>query len=207
MTDDRTIDGGSLIDGSRWRRIEDIFHTAVDEPAGSRRDGRVSELCGSDEALVAEVVALLAEDERLQPAVAPDYPHVGLRLGSYEVDALVARGGMAAVYEAHRADDQFQQRVAVKIMDLRLSDPALVAQFKAERQILAALEHPTLTRLLDGGVTGFGEPYLVMDMWRASRSTSTAIGLASISRAVSGYSPKYVQASPSRIAIWCSIAT
>ena len=70
---------------------------------------------------------------------------------------------MAAVYEARRADDQFQQRVAIKIMDLRLSDPALVAQFRAERQILAALEHPSLTRLLDGGVTAFGEPYLVME--------------------------------------------
>jgi serine/threonine-protein kinase len=71
---------------------------------------------------------------------------------------------MAAVYEARRADEQFEQRVAIKIMDLRLSDPALVAQFRAERQILAALEHPALTRLLDGGVTALGEPYLVMEL-------------------------------------------
>jgi serine/threonine-protein kinase len=79
------------------------------------------------------------------------------------VDALIARGGMASVYEAHRADDQFHQRVAIKIMDIRLSDDALVAGFKAERQVLAALEHPNITRLIDGGLTGFGEPYLAME--------------------------------------------
>jgi eukaryotic-like serine/threonine-protein kinase len=151
------------MDVTRWQRLEEIFHAVVDAPAGGTRDERVAELCGHDEGLATEVLRLLSEDERLQTTEAPADPHVGLRLGSYQVDRLIARGGMAAVYEAHRADDQFHQLVAIKIMDLRLSDPALVDQFKAERQILAALEHPTLTRLLDGGVTGLGEPYLVME--------------------------------------------
>jgi serine/threonine protein kinase/tetratricopeptide (TPR) repeat protein len=152
-----------MLDAIRWRRIEEVFHSLADIPAGARRDETLSSLCGGDPELAAHVRRLLAEDHRLASAGVVADPHIGLRLGSYEIDELIARGGMAAVYKAHRADDEFDQRVAIKIMDLRLSDPALVARFKAERQILAALEHPTLTRLLDGGVSGFGEPYLVME--------------------------------------------
>lgn len=151
------------MDVTRWQRIEAVFHEVVALPDGPARDARFDALAGDDPTLMAEVRALLVEDSRLQDEDAGLDPHVGLRLGSYQVDRLIARGGMAAVYEAHRADDQFRQRVAVKIMDLRLADPALVAQFRAERQILAALEHPGITRLLDGGVTGLGEPYLVME--------------------------------------------
>ena len=76
---------------------------------------------------------------------------------------------MASVYLANRADDTFEQRVAIKVMDLRLSDAELVARFKAERQLLATLEHPALTRLLDGGVTPLGEPYLVMEYVEGQR--------------------------------------
>jgi eukaryotic-like serine/threonine-protein kinase len=151
------------MDSTRWQRIEAIFHDLSDLPAGPARDQELAVRSGADASLAAEVRALLDQDAGLGASVEAADPHLGLRLGHYEVTALVARGGMAAVYEARRADDQFQQRVAIKIMDLRLSDPALVAQFRAERQILAALEHPSLTRLLDGGVTAFGEPYLVME--------------------------------------------
>ena len=151
------------MDSARWQRIEEIFHTVVDVPEGPARESTLTALCGTDEALARLVRELLVEEDQLRVVDAVADPHIGLRLGNYQVDALIARGGMASVYSAHRADETFQQRVAIKIMDLRLSEPALVAQFKAERQILAALEHPALTRLLDGGVTGFGEPYLVME--------------------------------------------
>jgi eukaryotic-like serine/threonine-protein kinase len=151
------------MDVTRWQRIETVFHTVADDPPGSTRDARIRALCGHDAALVTEVLALLEADRDASEAPAAD-PHLALRLGNYQVERLIARGGMAAVYEARRADEQFEQRVAIKIMDLRLSDPALVAQFRAERQILAALEHPALTRLLDGGVTALGEPYLVMEL-------------------------------------------
>ena len=151
------------MDPARWHQVEEIFHTVVDVPIGPERETKLTELCGTDEALALAVRGLLAEEDQFRVPEAVVDPHIGLRLGHYEVDALIARGGMASVYSAHRADETFQQRVAIKIMDLRLSEPALVAQFRAERQILAALEHPALTRLLDGGVTGFGEPYLVME--------------------------------------------
>jgi tetratricopeptide (TPR) repeat protein len=151
------------MDAARWQQVEEVFHIVVDVPSGPEREAKLTALCGADDDLARLVRALLAEEDQFHVADAVADPHIGLRLGNYQVDALIARGGMASVYVAHRADDTFQQRVAIKIMDLRLSDPALVAQFRAERQILAALEHPALTRLLDGGVTGFGEPYLVME--------------------------------------------
>jgi eukaryotic-like serine/threonine-protein kinase len=152
-----------MTDATRWARVEEVFHTVADLPAGAARNAMVRDLCGGDAGLAADAQALLAEDALLHEAEPVTDPHLGLRLGHYQIGSLIARGGMAAVYEAHRADDQFQQRVAIKIMDLRLSDPVLVAQFRAERQILAALEHPALTRLLDGGMTALGEPYLVME--------------------------------------------
>jgi len=151
------------MDPIRWQQIEDAFHQAAGHPAGPAREALVRTLCGHDEGLAHDVFALLDEDDRAASADRVEDPHIGLRLGAFEIDSLIARGGMAAVYRAHRADDQFQQQVAIKIMDLRLSDPVLVAQFRAERQILASLEHPSLTRLLDGGVTAIGEPYLVME--------------------------------------------
>lgn len=149
---------------ARWPTVEAIFHDLADEPSGPARDALVRARCGNDPALVAEVQALLEGDALAAGNDAAPDPHLGLRLGAYQVDTLIARGGMAAVYRAHRADDTFQQRVAVKIMDLRLSDAGLVERFKAERQLLATLEHPALTRLLDGGVTPIGEPYLVMEL-------------------------------------------
>lgn len=159
----------------RWRRIEEIFHTLADEPAGDARDHKLVTLTGDDHTLADAVLALLRADSDISgtqtttesmdesAGEARGDRHTGLRLGSYEVGELIAHGGMSSVYQGRRADDQFHQRVAVKIMDVRLSDAKLVAGFRAERQILAALEHPNLTRLIDGGVTPFNEPYLVME--------------------------------------------
>jgi serine/threonine-protein kinase len=140
-----------------------VFHAVADLPPGAARDQRVQESCGHDAALVADVHELLAADAGTDEDDVVIDPHMGMALGAYRIAHLIARGGMASVYLAHRADDTFEQRVAIKVMDLRLSDAELVARFKAERQLLATLEHPALTRLLDGGVTPMGEPYLVME--------------------------------------------
>lgn len=144
------------MDGIHWQRVEALFHELAGRPPGPDRD-----------ALARDVQALLIEDDALRSAdaaqAAAGDPRVGMRLGAYIISKRIARGGMATVYEAHRADAVFDQRVAIKVMDLRLSDPEMVERFRAERQILAALEHPTLTRLLDGGVTPLGEPFLTME--------------------------------------------
>ncbi len=151
------------MDVTRWQRLEAIFEAVADLPPGAERRAAVSRHCGGDATLAADVEALLDEEARLSEADAGHDPHLGLQLGPFRVVRLVARGGMAAVYEGRRTDESFDQRVAIKIMDVRLHDAGLIAQFKAERQILASLDHPALTRLFDGGVTALGEPYLVME--------------------------------------------
>lgn len=154
--------------GPDWARVEAVFLEVADLPA-DEREACLARHCGGDAALRAAVQGLLDADrlvhdgDAAMDTSASGDPHPGLRLGAYTVTRRVARGGMASVYEGQRHDGAFAQRVAIKIMDLRLSDPALVARFADERQILARLEHPAVTRLLDGGVTSLGEPYLVME--------------------------------------------
>ncbi len=85
----------------------------------------------------------------------------GSRIGAFTIVRMVGRGGMGAVYLATRADGVFQQSVAIKVID---SNSALLrARFQQEREILARLNHPNIARLLDGGETPSGLPYLVME--------------------------------------------
>lgn len=87
----------------------------------------------------------------------------GGRIGAYRVVRLIARGGMGEVYLAERADGHFEQRVALKLLPAGLDADGVDRRFRTERQILAGLEHPSVARLLDGGVTDAGRPYLVME--------------------------------------------
>jgi serine/threonine protein kinase len=79
---------------------------------------------------------------------------------------------MAAVYLAVRADGEFRQQVAIKLIRPGLDSGEVLRRFRNERQTLAALDHPNVVKLLDGGSTPEGLPYLVMDMWMAAPSTS-----------------------------------
>lgn len=87
----------------------------------------------------------------------------GSTLGNYRLMEELGRGGMGAVYLAERADGVYQQKVAVKILQDGIFTPALAERFGQERQLLARLQHPGIARLLDGGVTESGRPYLVME--------------------------------------------
>ena len=84
-------------------------------------------------------------------------------IGRYRVESRIGDGGMSTVYLAVRDDDVYRQRVAVKVLGRGLNRPDLVARFRVERQILASLDHPGIARLLDGGTTDDGRPYLVME--------------------------------------------
>src|SRR4030095_13016542 len=90
-------------------------------------------------------------------------PMVGKVLGSYRIEREIGRGGMGAVYEACRADGEFRLRVAVKVVKRGIDTDFVLRRFRNERQILAALDHPFITRLIDGGTTDDGRPYFVMD--------------------------------------------
>jgi serine/threonine protein kinase len=75
----------------------------------------------------------------------------------------IGRGGMGAVFLAERDDGHFEQRVAVKLIKRGMDTELVLRRFRAERQILASLQHPNIARLLDGGTTGDGLPYFVME--------------------------------------------
>ncbi len=155
----------------RWQRIEEIFDEALGL-APTHREGFLAAVCGQDDELREEVESLLAHDspdgERLASVVAevadtldPDKP--GRRVGAYRIEGLLGHGGMGSVYSAVRDDDQFQKRVAIKIMRPAFDSRGLEVRFRHERQILARLDHPFIARLLDGGTTADGSPYLVME--------------------------------------------
>lgn len=86
-----------------------------------------------------------------------------LRIGRYRLLRAIGHGGMGSVYEAVRADDEFQKRVAIKLVRRGMDTERIVHRFRQERQILAGLEHPNIARLLDGGVTSAAQPYFVLE--------------------------------------------
>ena len=90
-------------------------------------------------------------------------PMIGRRLGSYRIEREIGRGGMGAVYEASRADNEFNKRAAIKLVKRGMDTDFILRRFRKERQILAALDHPHIAGLLDGGTTEDGLPYFVME--------------------------------------------
>jgi serine/threonine-protein kinase len=153
----------------QWRRVNEIFHVAAELPAGER-EAYVEREAGGDEALCREVKSLLAaEDSPLSLLdgsaldALTEIPRPPYRVGSYRLLHPIARGGMGSVYLAQRDDDQYRQQVAVKILRHSLADPHSLDRFLRERQILADLDHPHIAKLLDGGVTEGGLPYLVLE--------------------------------------------
>jgi eukaryotic-like serine/threonine-protein kinase len=155
-------------DGARLARLEELFHRLVDLPAAGRL--AVLEPLGRTEPdLVAEVERLLARADGgrdLSAAgalVAAAGAATGGRVGPYRLLARIGQGGMGEVYRAERADGQYVQTVAVKVIRGGFATPELRQRFRFERQVLARLEHPNIARLLDGSVTADGSPYLVME--------------------------------------------
>lgn len=149
----------------RWANTEAIFHEALDarEP---ERSAILTSRCAGDTTLMAELRSLLAAceaEETHRNSVSTECVDRGTAVGPYVIDALIGRGGMGAVYRAHRADGQFEQQVAIKIVDMPLASEFFRERFRAERQMLASLSHPFIAHLLDGGVTESGELYLVME--------------------------------------------
>jgi TolB-like protein/tetratricopeptide (TPR) repeat protein len=150
----------------RWRKIESVFQQAVglDE---STRPQVLARLCERDHELREEVAAMLAAADRENISAPKSQPRAidlaGRRVGNYRLDRLLGQGGMGSVYLASRADGQFEQQVAVKLLAAWLRGEFFTDRFRVERQALANLNHPNVTRLLDSGITPEGDPYLVME--------------------------------------------
>ncbi|MGE3616144.1 MAG: serine/threonine-protein kinase, partial [Gemmatimonadales bacterium] len=156
-----------------WRRARPLLDRALELPE-AERTAFVAETTRSDPELGEALTRLLAAAADEAPFLesldagtlgllgADPAGAVGRRLGPYELIRLLGAGGMGAVYLARRADGEFEQRVAVKVIRSGPLDASAVARFRRERQILAWLDHPHIARLLDGGVDEAG-PYLVME--------------------------------------------
>jgi eukaryotic-like serine/threonine-protein kinase len=134
-------------------------------------------LCAEEPPLRSAVEELLAADAAsgpldLPPAIpeipqlaeSPEDPVAGLRIGPWRIEAELGRGGMGTVYLVERVDGQFRQRAALKRIRRGMDSEEGLLRFLAERQILARLEHPGIARLLDGGVSEDGRPFLVMEL-------------------------------------------
>jgi serine/threonine protein kinase/Tfp pilus assembly protein PilF len=113
---------------------------------------------------MSKVISEPDDPHQTQPAeLNDDQSMVGRHVGPYRIEREIGRGGMGTVYEAWRADGEFQHRVAIKLIKNDLDREFVLRRFRNERQILAALDHPNIGRLLGGGTTPDGNPYFVME--------------------------------------------
>ena len=164
---------GANPDPALFRRAEELFHSALERPA-EERTTYLDGACGRDPALRREVERLLVSDGEGTPLTPVDLEpgHLepidplsrpGARIGAFRLVSELGRGGMGTVWLAARADEAFDQRVAIKLIPKGRDTGEVLARFEHERQVLARLQHPHIAHLLDGGATGDGRPYLVME--------------------------------------------
>jgi eukaryotic-like serine/threonine-protein kinase len=164
---------------ARWRQLSRLLDEALALEAEARTP-YMRRACAGDDTLFAEAVQLLQDCERasgfleepaaefatplllaLEDGLAPAYDTL---IGPWRILAEAGRGGMGTIYLAERADDQYHQRVALKVVrGVFTLDDHLIRRFREERNILAALQHPNISRLLDGGVTADGLPWFAME--------------------------------------------
>ena len=160
------------MDQARWSRIRALYESVCDLPQ-AERDATLREACAGDATLYDDVRELFELDAREQPSVErvvaeavsglAEAPVEGARVGPYRIVREIGQGGMGAVYLADRVDGQFEQQVALKRIKPGLNTDQFLRRFRAERQILARLQHPHIARLLDGGVDDDGRPYFALE--------------------------------------------
>jgi eukaryotic-like serine/threonine-protein kinase len=160
----------------RWQHVKKVFNDAcaLDAPT---REAYLSDACAGDTELRFQVDSLIAANAStgavLDHAAAhyvppfeppPEDPWLGKQVGAYQLVACIGRGGMGSVYRARRADAEYENEVAIKLVRAGYGTDLVLQRFRAERQILANLGHPNIARLLDGGATASGEPFLVLEL-------------------------------------------
>ena len=171
--------GQGNVDPQRWDRLKTILGEALEQNSSAARIAWVEQRCGQDTDLLEEAESLLAEAETLLNERTDSFedcarnaastfwqegpPRGGQRVGAYVIVRELGRGGMGTVFLAERADGQFEKQVAIKILNRGADTAEILRRFRAERQILAKLDHPNIARLLDAGTTDDGLPYFIMD--------------------------------------------
>ena len=161
----------SALSATQRIRVDELLDVLLDTPVEARAEYLVRN--GNDDpAVLEEVESLLRAAQQLGGFLATPArigaeapieaipPH--MRVGAWQITRPIGRGGMGVVYEAVRAEGDFTQRVAIKL--LRNEAIAELERFHVERQILARLEHPGIARLYDGGIAPDGRPYMAMEL-------------------------------------------
>ncbi|MBC7926499.1 MAG: serine/threonine protein kinase, partial [Bryobacteraceae bacterium] len=160
--------------GDSWRTIEHLFEQAIQITARARGQW-LDNACDSNPEIRREVASLLESDEasaggfvntKVERAIVSfgqNSEQPPAQVGVYRLVREIGRGGMGSVYLAERDDDQYRKKVAVKLVRRGMDTDFILMRFRRERQILASLEHPNIGRMLDGGTTPDGLPYLVME--------------------------------------------
>ena len=156
----------------KWDQVKELFALALERDP-EERSSFLRKACAGDDSLRTEIESLLSSFDGaatfLECCPAADLLSMqspamaGKRIGAYRVLREIGRGGMAVVYLAERADDQYRKRVAIKMLKPGTQRDEILRRFRNERQALAALDHPSIVRLLDGGSTEEGLPYLIME--------------------------------------------
>lgn len=161
------------MDKADWDEVSRLFEALIDLPPReqARRLGRAN----ASPAAIGEVRAMLEAAatsdgmlDRPPPLLGePEFDKMWnslaaeTRVGAFVVERLIGRGGMGEVYLAHRAEGDFEQRVALKVLRAEAADRG--ALFHRERRLLARLEHPGIARLIDGGLAPDGRPFIAME--------------------------------------------
>lgn len=167
---------GTTIEAHRWRMTKAILERALNLPLDLQA-GYVEEECNGDRALHHHLVLLLEaahatggvvdriplQELLHQDSTTHDPALIGRRVGAFKILRLVGFGGMGTVYEAVRDDGQYEQRVAIKFVRDGFSRLDLAERLEAERRILATLDHPNISRLIDAGLLDGHGPYFVME--------------------------------------------
>ena len=161
-----------------WEKKKRIFAAVLDVPQ-EKRARFLDENCGSNVELRKDIEKLLAAHSTNESFIEKPAFQIasnlvesnlnGKQFGHYRIIKEVGRGGMGAVFLAERSDGAFEQKVALKIVRQTILDAETEKRFRRERQILASLNHPNIARLLDGGVSDAGEPFLAMEFVEGER--------------------------------------
>ena len=165
-------------------RVEGIFHTALDVADAAEREQFIDAQCTGEPALAARVRRLIAEHESGEELLnfAPLSPELqwelarlkpeeaGDRIGLYKLLQQIGEGGFGTVWMAEQ-ERPVRRRVALKIIKLGMDTKEVIGRFEQERQALAMMEHPNISRVFDAGATQYGRPFFVMELVRGVRIT------------------------------------
>ena len=149
---DRMLDG-EQVDISSWPERERGLLERLLQAADQHTPG-LDLPCASHAAFASGLSAQLATGDDLEP---------GVRIGAFRLLERIGTGGMGVVFLAERADGEYAQRVALKVLSDSSDNASLFQLFQRERSLLAQLEHRNIARLIDGGITEKYRPWFAME--------------------------------------------